>query len=578
MKKNSLIVVVIMVLALALSWGFWMWFFCRFYVPPNQMAVITAKVGDPLPPGQILAKKGQLGVQEEVLGEGRHFLNPILYQVSIRPVITIPPGKVGIVTSKVGEDLPPGQFLADRHQKGIWKHVLGPGRYRINPEGYSVDIVDAVNIPIGYTGVVTSLSGEQAKPGEFANDNEKGVRADVLQPGLYYVNPKMYKVDVLEIGVNQVSLLGQEGGRVITKGRLGSQNLAMAKLAENLFEEQRAKREEYQRQVLEAQVQSVGGGQEGGSLEKLLSRNAPQRSRAAVSAAPKAGAPPQASLPESGEVALEFLQNVEFPSRDGFLIHIDMTVEFELLPKNIAGVFRNFGDLPAVVDKIILPQIQSVSRLKGSAYRAKDLIVGEGRETFQHDLKTALESTLGEKGLVIHNALIRHIGVPNQILDPIQKSSIAIEEDLTNKEKQNTAKRQAELNTELSLIEQASQQVAQETIKLKAEILAAQQKQVSTIRAETNRKVAEIEKNIADVKAATTLKLGSAQADVTRMVEGEKAKGLAALTSAFGDPAAYNLYQFALQLPSDLRLRIIHAGEGTLWTDLEKASLSVPRP
>ena len=46
------------------------------YVGPDQMAVITAKTGDALPPGQILAKKGQQGIQEDVLGEGRHFLNP----------------------------------------------------------------------------------------------------------------------------------------------------------------------------------------------------------------------------------------------------------------------------------------------------------------------------------------------------------------------------------------------------------------------------------------------------------------------------------------------------------------------
>ncbi|MDR1533762.1 MAG: hypothetical protein LBU64_01485, partial [Planctomycetota bacterium] len=43
------------VLFLLAAWGVWSWGFCRFYVRPGQMAIITAKAGDPLEPGQILA-------------------------------------------------------------------------------------------------------------------------------------------------------------------------------------------------------------------------------------------------------------------------------------------------------------------------------------------------------------------------------------------------------------------------------------------------------------------------------------------------------------------------------------------
>jgi hypothetical protein len=75
------------------------------------------------------------------------------------PAQVIPAGKVGIVTAKVGEELPEGVFIADEGQKGIRRGVLGPGKYRLNPYGYNVDVVDAISIPIGYVGVITSLSG-----------------------------------------------------------------------------------------------------------------------------------------------------------------------------------------------------------------------------------------------------------------------------------------------------------------------------------------------------------------------------------------------------------------------------------
>ena len=575
--KNPLKIAMGAVLVLGLPWFVWQWGFCRFYVEPDQMAIITAKTGAELPPGQILAKKGQRGIQEDVLGEGRHFLNPWLYERDIRPVVVIPPGKVGIVTSKVGDDLPEGEFLAEAGQKGIWRNVLGPGKYRMNPAGYQIDVVDAISIPIGYDGVVTSLSGRQTPPNEFAKAGEKGVRSDVLQPGLYFVNPREYKVDVLEIGVNQVSLLGKGGGAVITKALMTSQNVAMDQLQQNVLQEQQAKRAEYM------QSESSSGMRLGGRLAPAPAA-APQKSSAGYSRDRKAraeawdgeelarnlvGAPPQ-----TPSVSFVLEQFVEFPSRDGFEISLDMTVEFELLPKNVAWIFRTYGDLPAAVEKVIMPQILYVSRMEGSAYGANDVIVGEGREKFQTELTDALAATLAEKRIQIHNALIRHVNVPGQILDPIQQASLAQEQDLTNQEKQNTAKKQAELNTELSLIGQRREQVAQETEKIKALIKADEEKQVAEIQGDTIRQAAEIEKQTAGVNAERITTLGSADAEVVRLVEGEKAKGQQLKVKAFGDAEAYNLWIFASGLADDLKINVIHAGPGTLWTDLEKAGLS----
>jgi hypothetical protein len=557
---KSLTASIVSVLAAAAGlWLVWTWGFCRFYVSPNYMAVITAKVGRPLPANQILADPGQKGIRKAVLGEGRHFLNPILYEREILPVTIIKPGKIGVVTAKVGAELPAGDFLAEPDQKGIWRRVLGPGKYRLNPYGYTLDIVDAISIPVGYAGVITSLSGRQGQPGAFAAPDEKGVRRDILQPGLYYVNPKEFKIDVLEVGVNQVSLLGKSGGEVITKGQLESQNVVMEELQTKVLQKQKEKRFDY----LARNVQS-------------------QQARRAAAAPMHAAAQESLDLARvkkeylqgtGGMAALGLDQFVEFPSRDGFHIRLDMTVEIELPPSEIAWIFSRYGDLPAVVDKIIMPQIASISRNKGSEYRAKDFIVGEGRETFQNDLTQALAERLGEKKIVVHNALIRHVEVPPEILDPIQQASIAIEQDLTNKEKQNTARKRAELNTEVTLIAQRREQVAKETQKMRAEIKADQEKQVAEIAAQTTRHVAEIAKDTAGVHAQTVRHLAEAEAAAITLVEGEEARGLQLKAEAFDDPGAYALWELAAGLRDDLAIRILHAGEGTLWTDLNTTRL-----
>ena len=542
------------VLVAVLGYGVFQWMFCRFYVDVDTMAIVTSKTGKDRAPGQMLAKRGEQGVWEEVLGEGRHFLNPWGYDVEIQPITTIPVGKVGIVTSKVGKDLPTGKFLADKGEKGVQRGVLGPGKYRLNPYGFKIDVVDVVSIPIGYVGVITSLSEDRSTPvtvagkDAAANGEVSSIRKDILQPGLYYINPKEYKCDVLEVGVNQVSLLG-EGGEVVTKAAQMGQNDLIEELQNKRLREKAQERSDYYSRSSGANAHAPDMTQQG--AHPFNAANAPQ-----------AMAP------------LSIAQTVSFPSRDGFIISLDMSLEFELLPENLPYLFQSYGDLPAVVDKIILPQILSVSRLKGSAYRAKDFIVGEGREKFQTDLTDTLAKVLLDKKIVVHNALIRHVNVPKQILDPIQQASMAIEIDLTNKEKQTTAKKQAELNTENGMVEQKMNQVMQETEKKKAEMEAETAKQVATIQANTQKRAAEIAKKTAEVRAMKARTLGEAEAKQVTLVEGERAKGFEIKATAFGDPNAYALWEFANSLNPNVTINILHAGEGTLWTDLQRATLA----
>jgi hypothetical protein len=541
---TGLKLIVVVAVVGAVAWGIWLWGFCRFYVPADQMAIVTAMEGRDLDPGQILAEPGQKGVLAEPLAEGRHFRNPVLYDWKVVPVVAIKAGECAVITAKVGRDLPPGEFLAEEGQKGIWRRVLGPGKYRLNPVGYDVRIIDGVSIPIGYAGVVTSLSGAEAVPGDFAGAGQKGVRRDVLHPGLYYVNPFEYKIDVLEIGVNQVSLTGSTGGQILTKGQLAMQNDAVQELSANVLRQQQQRRKDY----VEQQV--------------------------AVPAGPSSAARQQSVSGADVMASLMLGQYVEFPSKDGFEIRLDMTVEFELLPRSIADIYRRYGDLVAVVDKIILPQILSVSRLKGSSYGAKDFIVGEGRQRFQEDLKETLATVLGEKSITVHNALIRHVSVPQEILEPIQAAALALEQDRTNLERQNTAKKQADLNTEESLIEQRRAEVLQETEKLVAETKATQETEVAQLMADGDRQVAELAEKTATVEAETTRCLGEATAKVITLVEGEEAKGFELKVKAIGGAEAYTTAEVCKALSPALTIAVIHAGPGTLWTDLKSPRLS----
>jgi hypothetical protein len=182
-----------------------LWNLFFHYVPPGKHLVIIAKDGEPLPAGEVLADEGQKGIQKKVLGEGWHFVLPIVYTTELADNTTIPPGKVGLVTALGGRPLAPGRILADEGEQGIQRSVLPPGAYRLNLHGYKVEPVDAIEIKPGYVGVRRRLQGKDGQGRFAAHDDEKGFLREVLQPGLYYVNPKEYEVIKAEVGIIQTS-------------------------------------------------------------------------------------------------------------------------------------------------------------------------------------------------------------------------------------------------------------------------------------------------------------------------------------------------------------------------------------
>ncbi len=216
---------------------FW-WFFCRIEPGPDQIAILIRKTGTDLAPDRILATEpAQKGIQLEVLPEGRYFRNPYAWGWRFHRVTDIPAGKLGVLTRLYGRELPPGSITAQADSKGIVAEVLRPGKYRINPYAYKVELFDATSIRPGSVGVVTSLVGldilHDEIPGGERNTflvaaGRKGVIGEVLDPGTYYLNP--YLVNVVEVnlqsqrfelsGEDAITFLTMDGFTVTVEGTI----------------------------------------------------------------------------------------------------------------------------------------------------------------------------------------------------------------------------------------------------------------------------------------------------------------------------------------------------------------------
>ncbi len=200
---------ILVVIILAIFLPVWIWFFWRIEPAPGELAVLIRKTGRDLPSGQILAtNEAQKGIRLEVLPEGRYFRNPYSWGWQIHKITDIPAGKVGVMTRLYGTDLAPDKIIAEDGTKGILAEVLRPGKYRINPYAYQVNLYDAITIRAGYVGVVNSQIGLDALRDNLTPEQRnkflvakgmKGILPEALDPGTYYLNP--YLVTVVEVNL-----------------------------------------------------------------------------------------------------------------------------------------------------------------------------------------------------------------------------------------------------------------------------------------------------------------------------------------------------------------------------------------
>ena len=241
--------IVVSACAVALALSGWVWWGWRIEPENGQIAVLVKKTGENLPPGEILAPSPEYkGIQAAVLPEGRYFRNPWTWDWKYFRAMDIPAGKFGVLVRKYGKDLPAGEIIArDDSYKGIVRDVIGTGRHRVNPYAYDLKLYDDITIKPGHVGVVTRLtgadilsdsSGGATGSGFLVGDGMKGVTDGILKEGTHRLNPFLYSVTIVNVqsqrfelsGADAISFLTQDGFTVQAEGTLEF-NLQLDKVA-----------------------------------------------------------------------------------------------------------------------------------------------------------------------------------------------------------------------------------------------------------------------------------------------------------------------------------------------------------
>lgn len=249
----------------------------------NKVGVVRAIAGAPIPSGQFMAKAvdcdlfqdgeaflrngGEKGPQLAILPEGEYKINPHLFDVEEVDATMIHDDEVGYVESIAGQPVTreggnfgspvpcdsfqdAQAFILNGGQKGPQIAFLQPGYYRINTLMFKVQKLPITKIPGGKVGLVEAADGARIPEGRLLaarvkghgnffdgeafikNGGERGRQLDVLMPGVYRLNPRLFRVidivDWTHIEADQVGIVTiNEGKPIVDSSKIAAEELPL---------------------------------------------------------------------------------------------------------------------------------------------------------------------------------------------------------------------------------------------------------------------------------------------------------------------------------------------------------------
>lgn len=432
----------------------------------------------------------------------------------------VPPGKFLVLIHAWGKDLPEDEIIApDDSYKGIMLPVLPEGRHFINPILWTTEWQEMVHVKPGQCLVLTRKFGERLPKGEILAEEDplnphkgqRGILKDVRLPGSYRINKHAYAwetVPAVEIRADQV------GVRTLKVGKEPRAAPDKARGQYVVKKDFRGVQEDYV---------SPGTYYINPYVESIT--------------------------PVEVRSHLVDLADIEFPSRDGFILKPHVTVEYAVQAKKAPELLvriaeegklhqedsRAEQDKNEILQKIIFPHIRGYARIEGSKFDAKDFIGTQGaevqksnsREKLQKAMEEQVRPKCAELGVnVIAVILSDDMQLPPELKDQISQRDKALAEQAKNKERIGQYKAEQELKAAEGLKQQSNEKVQAETRRKLAMIKAEQKMEVEEARLKQELSNAQTQLEAAREQKKAILEKGKAEAAVIHLQNQAEVAGL----------------------------------------------------
>jgi len=461
----------------------------------------------------------------------------------------VPPRHSLQLTRLTGTAAPKDSY-AGPGQQGVMEQMLGPGRHFLMPWEYSTRMVEDFEVPPGHIALLRNNVGKDLPDGRFlAHADEKGTQEQVLTPGIYRLN-EFGQTHYIQPEYAKKGFKNTQPMVYIPPGYVGVQTLAEG--ANKGIQPIVLQAGYYALNPEQVKITQMMIGYEVFDMHVDYDT---------VTEKDKDGKTVRVQKPRDGT-------GISFPLADGKQMYLDITVVWGVFAKDAPRIVSDYGTEEMLQAKVILPQVLSICKNAGSDLTTRDFIAGSTRDKFQDKITSDLQKIGQEKGIHFLIALVRGFHPDPEIAQTIQAQMLAEEEIITLGIEQQRDTVAGQLEAGKRKVATAVQDFNAETAALVASQKEEGLKAAAMVKAEANRKVAAIERAVAELDAQGVKIDGKAEADVLANTSKAQAELMKLLVDAYGGADAFNLATFAKSLPEDLRIEYHYAGPGTLWTDM----------
>ena len=437
----------------------------------NEVGILTKKMGGKtMPEGQIIARKGETGIQARTLMPGLYWRLPIVWAFDKASVVTVNPDSIGIVESIDGEPLPKGRVLGDEVEcnqfqdaqmfldnhgkKGPQVGILRPGTYRINTKLFSVTKANAIRIAENTVGIAIAKDGIPLPPGyiiapraknadgtdadhKFYQNGQlfidskgyRGPQLDTLQPGIYYINPLLFDVKaeyVAEVLPGYVAVIRSNVGLELERGVEGPRPATgEGKFVGPIHEdvERLLITDRYTRGIWR---EPIAPGKYNLNTIAFTPYQVPTSAVTIDWASEgRIGTEVKGVKPTEAKAAgvLYSFDPLKVTSKDGFQLEVNVRMVIRIQPANAAYIIARFGSVANLIDQIVHPLIDSSFRNKAGEKKAIDFF--QSRTDLQTEALAHAKERFSEYNVEAQNLLIAYIDIPKELLDTQTKKEIA---------------------------------------------------------------------------------------------------------------------------------------------------------
>lgn len=426
-----------------------------------------------LPPGQLMALRGEAGYQADTLPPGLHFFYwRWQYSIVRTSLIYVPQGELALVIANAGEPIPPGRilgrsvdcnhfqnaraFLANGGEKGRQLGVLTAGQYRINTalftiitswnaneQGLNNSLLRITKVEPDRVGIVTTLDGTPITDGEIAgttvaaHDNfqnaqvfldaggRRGLQEQVLLSGQWNLNPwfaQVEQVPMVEIPIGHVGVVISYVGQIhedVSGADFKHGDLVLI-------------------------------GHKGVWVTPLLPGKHPLNTRIMrVELVPTTNIVLNWATRTEAHHYDAKLSSITVRSKDGFAFNLDVSQIIHIGANEAPRVISRAGSLQNLVDHVLQPLVGNYFRNSAQDYTVLDFL--SARSHRQAEAASHIETALREYDVEAIDTLIGDISPPDSLMKTQTDRKIAQEQQKTYEMQESAEKQRQQLVRQTSL-------------------------------------------------------------------------------------------------------------------------------